>query len=62
MYGDKIRQRRQEKNLTLREFAKMTDIDFGALSKIENGLKQASIPQIRVIARVLGCSLDELFE
>lgn len=56
LFGEKIRELRQEKKLTLRDLAMAVGVDFTYLSKIENG-KAGYLPgaeTIRAIADALG--------
>lgn len=59
-YGERMRQRREEQDLSLRELEEATLIDHGALSRFENNLRQPSLNQAVAIARALNCSVDEL--
>lgn len=53
MLGDKIRKKRMEKKLTLRELAERTDVTQGFLSQVERGLADPSIMSLRRIAQAL---------
>lgn len=63
-FGERVRELRRAKNLTLRDVASKVDIDFTYLSKIENGkLDFSDYPSeklIRKLGNVLGCDVDEL--
>lgn len=60
-FGRKIRELRNNAELTQREFAKKIGIDFTYLSKIENGkMTPPSEETIRKIAEVLNTNSDEL--
>lgn len=63
-FGDKIRQLRLAKNLTLRQLAEKIGVDFTYVSKIENQkLSFGDYPSedlIRKIAKALGADADEL--
>ena len=63
-FGDRIRELRKAKNLTLRDVAGDADINFTYLSKIENGkLDFSDFPSeklIRRLAEVLDGDVDEL--
>ena len=63
-FGERIRELRLAKNLTLRDVAAEADINFTYLSKIENGkLDFSDFPSeklIRKLASVLGGDVDEL--
>jgi HTH-type transcriptional regulator, competence development regulator len=63
-FGERIRELRRAKNLTLRALADKLKINFTYLSKIENGkLDFGDYPSedlIRKLAKVLGTDADEL--
>jgi HTH-type transcriptional regulator, competence development regulator len=64
IFGERIRELRKAKNLTLRDLAAKVDINFTYLSKIENGkLDFSDFPSeklIRKLAKVLNGDVDEL--
>jgi transcriptional regulator with XRE-family HTH domain len=64
VFGERIRELRKAKNLTLREVAAKADINFTYLSKIENGkLDFSDFPSeklIRRLAAILNGDVDEL--
>jgi transcriptional regulator with XRE-family HTH domain len=57
---EKIRQKRKEKGLTLRELSSTTSIALSYLSDIERGKAIPSVPVLSAIANALECSLDDL--
>src|SRR5438552_3059333 len=63
-FGEKVRELRQAKRLTLRDVASKVAINFTYLSKIENGkLDFSDYPSeklIRKLAKALGGDTDEL--
>jgi transcriptional regulator with XRE-family HTH domain len=63
-FGEKVRQLRKAKNLTLRELARKVKVNFTYLSKIENQrLSFGEYPSedlIRKLAKVLDGNEDEL--
>ena len=63
-FGERIREMRKAKHLTLRDVAKRVKVNFTYISKIENHkLDFGDYPSeelIRRLARVLGGDLDEL--
>lgn len=63
-FGQRVRQLRQEKGMTLRDLAPLVGVGFTYISKIENGrLDFGDYPSealIRKLAKVLGADLDEL--
>src|SRR5438132_1580782 len=63
-FGERVRELRKAKNLTLRDVAGKVDINFTYLSKIENGkLDFSDFPSeklIRKLGKVLHGDVDEL--
>lgn len=63
-FGERVRELRKAKNLTLRDVAKKVNVNFTYLSKIENHkLDFGDYPSedlIRKLAKSLGGDLDEL--
>jgi len=60
--GEKIKQIRHEKNMSLRQLAVMSDINHAYLSRIENGKVQPSVESLTKIAKALGCDVADFFE
>ena len=61
-FGKMIRDARKEKRITQRDLAKMIDVDFSYISKIETGaLEPPSESVINKIAKVLEIDSNELF-
>jgi transcriptional regulator with XRE-family HTH domain len=58
--GERIRQRRQESGLSLRQFAGMVGISIARLSEIENGLHVVDLKQAEAIAAALRVPLSFL--
>lgn len=56
----KARQLRVAKGLTLAQVYKLTDVDDSHMSKYERGLAELSLPTMRILAALYGCSLDDL--
>ena len=59
-FGTKIRQRREEKNLLLRQVAAQMEMDTALLSKIERGDRNARRAQIEPLAAILELDPKEL--
>lgn len=59
--GQKLRARREEKGLTLRELARRLGVSPSAISKIETNKYRPSVSTLWAIVSELGMSLDELF-
>ena len=60
--GNRIRDLRKHKQLTLVEIAKSTGIDQATLSRIENGRMTGTLDSHRRIADALGVRLSDLYD
>ena len=58
--GDRIRELRNKRNLTLRELAEKTSMSLGFLSDCENNKSNPSIGTCKVIAEVLNVPVSRL--
>lgn len=58
--GLRIKKIRKEKGLTLKEFGKMVDAPFSAVSNWENGRNKPNNERLKSIAELGGISVDEL--
>lgn len=58
--GDRIRELREERDLTLRDVAAELDVSASFISDIELGRRDPSDERIRQLARILGTTQDEL--
>lgn len=58
MVGIRIRQRRDELNLTPKDIKSLTGIGSGHLSEMETGKKLPSTPTLIKLSEVLKCSID----
>jgi transcriptional regulator with XRE-family HTH domain len=59
--GRRLRLRREERDLSLRELARRLGISPSAISQIETGKSRPSVSTLYAIVTELGMSLDELF-
>jgi transcriptional regulator with XRE-family HTH domain len=59
--GPRLRERRSQSELSLRELARRLGISPSALSQIETGKSRPSVSTLYAIVSELGMSLDELF-
>jgi len=59
--GQRLRARREEGRLSLRELARRLSISPSAISQIETGKSRPSVSTLYAIVSELGMSLDELF-
>src|SRR5688572_14590497 len=60
--GERIKNLRKERNITLVEVASRTGIDQATLSRIENGKMTGTLDSHMKIADVLGIRLPELYD
>lgn len=60
LFGNKIRELREEKGLLLREVAALLEIDTATVSKIELGSRSIKKEQIKLLANVLDADVSEL--
>lgn len=61
-FGENVRKRRIELNLSYRQLAQQCDVDFSAISKIEKGLKSFEFSTIIELAKGLEIHPRELFD
>lgn len=59
--GKRIKQRRQEKKITLKQMGDIIDYDFSNLSKIERGEYEASYEVLKRLADALDVSVGYFF-
>lgn len=52
--GERMRRRREDKEMSLRELAERTLLDYAFLSRVENNLRTLTLPQAKVVARAVG--------
>ena len=63
MLGGNIKKFRQKKQLTQDKLARIADIPYTSITKIETGvIKKPSVQTVAKIAKALGISIDELME
>ena len=60
--GKKIRMKREEKDIMVKELAEAVGVTLQHMSAVENGRKTASLKLLRKIAKELDCSLYEFIE
>ena len=60
--GEKLRQLRVEKALSLRTLGEMTGVAFDTISKLENGHRPARLVTIRKLAEALDVEPKELMQ
>ena len=60
--GKKIKMKRVEKDIMVKELAEAVGVTLQHMSAVENGRKTASLKLLRKIAKELDCSLYEFIE
>lgn len=56
--GERIKEKRKERDLTQRELARLSGVSNNMISYIERDLRTPSIQTLKRIAKILRCSLD----
>lgn len=59
--GERIRDERRKRNLTLEQLSQKTELSKSFLSQVERGVAQPSVSSLKRIAREFGMSVVELF-
>ena len=60
LFGNKLRELREQNGLVLRKVAAVLDIDTATLSKIELGDRQAKREYLPILSELYGINLQEL--
>ena len=61
MLGENIRRFRQKRKLTQDKLARLADIPYTSITKIETGvIKQPSVQTVAKIANALGVAIEQL--
>ena len=60
--GGGLRQARLQANMSLREVARQLGVSASFVSQLENGKSQPSVATLHSMARLLGVSIDRLFD
>lgn len=58
----KIKERRMEQHMNQKELASKININISQLSRIENGHNKPSPEILWLIAKGIGCKVDDLYE
>src|ERR1019366_10533661 len=61
LVGARLRQRRMERGISLRQFARDIDVSASFISQLETGKAQPSVATFYSICAALDISIDELF-
>lgn len=63
MLGENIKRFRQKRKLTQDKLARLADIPYTSITKIETGvIKQPSVQAVAKIAKALGVSIEDLLK
>jgi len=63
MLGKRIKEFREKKKLTQDKLARLADVPYTSITKIETGvIKSPSVQTMAKIAKALGVTLDELIK
>ena len=60
VFGEKLRELRRERNLSMKDFAKTIDATDAAVSNWENNINQPKISYLKKISEKYGVSTDYL--
>jgi transcriptional regulator with XRE-family HTH domain len=60
-FGQRLRQIRENKGITQKELAEKLNVTFQTISKWENSVTEPDISTIKEIAKLLNCSIEQLF-
>jgi transcriptional regulator with XRE-family HTH domain len=58
--GENVKKFRENKNLTQEQLAEQLGVDRSHITKVENNIKNPSIPLIQAMIKVLDCTLNDL--
>jgi transcriptional regulator with XRE-family HTH domain len=61
-FGIHLRKLREIKEVSMRQFALMADMEYSQLSKIERGVTNPTISTVLALAEALGVSHTDLFD
>lgn len=62
LFGRKIKQLREKRNLTQQALAELCDMQPNSIGLIENGQRGATFPTIEILAKELDVNFFELFD
>jgi transcriptional regulator with XRE-family HTH domain len=60
--GARLKQKRQEAGLSLRELAALTHIHFSTLCRLEAGIYDLSVARLLLLTQVLGCTHRDVLD
>jgi transcriptional regulator with XRE-family HTH domain len=61
-FGSNLKKIREGKNITQAQLAIDCDFDVSVISRIERGMVNTSISNLKLISRALGVTIKELFD
>lgn len=62
LFRDKLKQARKEKNLTVPELSEKTGLSVITIYNYESGKTLPKVDNIGILAKVLNCDYEELYE
>lgn len=62
LFRDKLKQARKEKNLTVPELSEKTGLSVITIYNYESGKTLPKVDNIGILAKVLDCDYEELYE
>jgi transcriptional regulator with XRE-family HTH domain len=60
--GARLKQKRQDAGLSLRELAALTHIHFSTLCRLEAGIYDLSVARLLLLTHVLGCTHSDVLD
>lgn len=60
-FGERLREKRMEKGITVIEMANELGLTPDAVMKIESGKRGKTFEKLPTIAKLMGCRIDDLF-
>ena len=60
-FGERVRKRRVAKGISCIQLAEMTGMKQPSISKMENGRTGRTLDKLPLLAKALGCRIDDLF-
>ena len=61
-FGENLKKIREEKNITQAQLAIDCDFDVSVISRIERGVVNTSLSNLKLISKALGIEIKELFD
>ena len=61
-FGENLKKIREEKNITQAQLAIDCDFDVSVISRIERGVVNTSLSNLKLISKALGIEIKQLFD